>query len=107
MTDELRYETESRPGELRVHIFGDLDMTGTLRLEQELERMLEAAPERLVIDLSGAHFIDSTGMNLLISTEHEARMRGIDVEFVPGPPEVMRVFESTGLTDVLPFRASA
>ena len=105
MPEELRHEIEREAGEPCVRVSGDLDMNGTLRLEGVLDDLLDEAPERILIDLSGASFVDSTGMNLLFSFERDARSRGIAVELVPGPPEVMRVFETTGLASVLPFRA--
>jgi len=33
----------------------------------------------------------------------ETRERGINLTIAPGPPEVQRVFEVSGLVDVLPF----
>lgn len=105
MTDELGYETEREHGEARVRISGELDMNGTMRLEQELERLVQDEPERLVIDLSGVTFIDSTGINLLIAAADETTERGIELRLLPAPPEVMRPFVTTGLIDVLPFES--
>jgi anti-sigma B factor antagonist len=105
MTDDsMRHEIERADRGARVRIFGALDMNGTLRLEQALEQLVDERPERLIIDLSGATFVDSTGMNLLITTEERARREDVEVELVRGPREVMQVFEVTGLVDVLPFR---
>ena len=104
MAEELRYETERRDGGATVRIEGDLDMGGTLRLEQELTRLLDRdRVPTLTLDLSHVTFIDSTGLGLIINTEQAARQDGVDLRLVRGPREVHRVFEMVGLADVLPF----
>ena len=86
---------------------GDFDMEATFTVEPALERAL-ATPglERLVIDLSGLDFIDSTGMGVLMRLNDEARGRSVALALVPGPREVQRVFEVAGLEHALPFAAA-
>ena len=40
---------------------------------------------------------------MLLRLADETRERGIELTIAPGPPEVQRVFEVSGLADVLPF----
>ena len=104
MAQVLEYDTERDDDGAVVRIRGDLDMSGTLRLEQELTRLIERDHVgRLTLDLSGVRFIDSTGLGLVINTEQAARQDGIALELVPASREVHRVFEMVGLADVLPF----
>ena len=107
MADELTYETDRADGVATVRIRGELDMSGTLRLEQELTRLTEQerVPE-LTLDLSRVTFIDSTGLGMIINTDQAARQEGFTLRLVPGPREVHRVFEMVGLADVLPFTGS-
>ena len=108
MADELSYETERGDGRATVRIRGDLDMSGTLRLEQELTRLIERdRVPALTLDLSGVTFVDSTGLGLVINTEQAARQDGIALQIVRGPREVHKVFEMVGLADVLPFTGSS
>ena len=107
MGDELSYETEQREDAATVRIRGDLDMTGMLRLEHELTRLIERdRVADLTLDLQGVSFIDSTALGLIINTDQAARQQGFTLRLVPGPREVHRVFEMVGLADVLPFTAS-
>src|SRR3712207_1699277 len=104
MAEELLYETERADGGATVKIRGDLDMGGTLRLEQEPTRLLDRERvEALTLDLSDVTFIDSTGLGLIINTDQSARQDGIALRLIPGPREVHRVFEMVGFADVLPF----
>ena len=104
MADDLTYETERTDGVATVRIHGDLDMSGTLRLEQELTRLVEQERVKaLTLDLTGVTFIDSTGLGMVINTDQAARQEGFALRLVPGPREVHRVFEMVGLADVLPF----
>ncbi len=108
MADLLTYETERDGDGATVRIQGDLDMGGTLRLEQELTRLMERdRVHQLTLDLRGVTFIDSTGLGLVINTEQSARQEGVVLQLVQGPPEVHKVFQMVGLADVLPFTESA
>ncbi len=108
MADVLTYETERQDGAATVRIAGELDMSGTLRLEQELTRLIERdrVPE-LTLDLRGVTFIDSTGLGMIINTDQAARQENFTLRLVPGPREVHKVFEMVGLADVLPFTESS
>jgi len=108
MGEDLTYETErdGDAGTIRIH--GDLDMSGMLRLEQEITRLAERERVReLTLDLSEVTFIDSTGLGLIINTHQSAEQEGFALHLVPGPREVHRVFEMVGLADILPFTGSA
>ena len=108
MGEELQYETDQRDEAATVRIHGDLDMSGMLRLEQELTRLIERDRVReLTLDLREVTFIDSTGLGLIINTDQSARQEGFALRLVRGPREVHRVFEMVGLADVLPFIESA
>jgi anti-sigma B factor antagonist len=83
---------------------GDFDMEATFTVEPALERALqEPALRRIDLDLHRLHFIDSTGLGVIVRLHAEARQRGIELQLRPGPPHVHRVFEKTGLADALPF----
>ena len=83
---------------------GEFDMAATFTVEPTLERLLdEPGLEALTLDLSALRFVDSTGIGVLVRVTDEAQRRGIALTITPAPPEVQRVFEVSGLADVLPF----
>jgi anti-anti-sigma factor len=87
---------------------GDFDMQATFTVEPALERALEVPGlRRIELDLRGLDFIDSTGMGVIVRLEAEARARGVELRLRRGPRPVHRVFEKSGLADVLPFGSPA
>ncbi len=104
MDDEFRFDLRKEGHDAELRIFGEFDMTGVLRVEPELTQVLEAGDlERLVLDLSGLDFVDSTGLGVIIDLDQRARRGDFELSIVPGPRQVQRVFEVTKLADVLPF----
>ena len=88
----------------KAALSGAFDMAATFTVEPALEQALDRPGlEALEIDLSRLHFVDSTGIGVLLRVEAEARERGVALSIVPAPPEVHRVFEMSGVLDALPF----
>ena len=85
-----------------VRPVGELDL-GTV---DELSAMLAARPNacrRLVLDLSGLTFFDTSGMRLVVETLQDARRAGISLALVRGSEDVQRLFALAGMDDRLPF----
>ena len=55
---------------------------------------------RVIVDMSGVEFCDSTGMNVLLSCLREARERGGELELAAPRPAVMKILQVTGLDSV-------
>ena len=72
-------------------------------LERQLEELRDAGFGRLIVDLGGLRFMDSTGLNLALRWHAAAQQDGFEIGFAPGPPAVQRVFELTGVSEHLPF----
>lgn len=83
---------------------GDLDMATVGAVEHELRRLRESGFRKLVLDLGGLTFMDSSGLHLITKWTNDASKDGFVFELEPGPPAVQRVFELTSMTDLLPFR---
>jgi anti-sigma B factor antagonist len=88
---------------VRVRAIGSLDMATAPLLEQQLEELRDAGFRRLIVDLGGLSFMDSTGVHLALKWHGAASQDGFQIGFAPGPPAVQRVFELTGMTEHLPF----
>jgi anti-anti-sigma factor len=89
-------------GPSRIRVQGELD----LRDAPELGRCLDAeraAGHDVVVDLRELTFIDSSGLAILVWAAESAAHSGRGLTILPGPPNVMRTFEITGLRRLLPF----
>jgi anti-anti-sigma factor len=88
---------------------GELDMSTSPHLKEAIDRPLNTGEEieELVLDLSEVTFCDSTGVALVVRATRAAHAE--NVPFTIAPPrsaEANRVFEVSGMDDVLPFDAT-
>jgi anti-sigma B factor antagonist len=80
-----------------VELFGSLDMAAAPRVRLEVHALLHAGHRRLVLDLRGVDFLDSTGLGLIVALRKRARTLDGELEIVVDSPRVRRVFEITDL----------
>jgi anti-sigma B factor antagonist len=82
-------------------ITGDLDVAGATVAHKRLLGLALRPGDQLVLDLSGLHFMDSTGIRLVLQAREHAIRHGAGFVVVRGPDTVMRVLELVGLDEQL------
>jgi anti-sigma B factor antagonist len=98
---ELNVSSRFHDDHTVVTICGEIDLYTAPRLHSELAGLLaEGMPPRVVIDMSGVEFCDSTGMNVLLSCLRRARERGGELEIAAPKPAVRKILQVTGLDSV-------
>jgi len=98
---ELNVSSRFHDDHTVVTIYGEIDLYTAPRLHSELAAVLaEGTPARLVIDMSGVEFCDSTGMNVLLSCLRRMRERGGELEIAAPRPGVRKILQVTGLDSV-------
>ncbi|GGM70573.1 anti-sigma-B factor antagonist [Thermopolyspora flexuosa] len=97
---ELKVSTRVTAGNAVMTIVGEIDLYTAPRLQAEFARLLEDGPSRVVIDMSGVEFCDSTGMNVLLSALKRLRERGGGLEVAAPRPAVRKILQVTGLDSV-------
>jgi len=88
---------------VRVAPWGELDIAAVESLTEELDALWQAGFTRVVLDLSGLTFIDSSGLHLVVTQTAAARSAGHSLTLVPGPDSVQRVFALCGVLGQLSF----
>jgi len=84
-----------------VTVSGEIDLYTVPRLHGELSSALAGGgPVRLVVDMTGVDFCDSTGMNVLLAAHRKAREQGGDLELAGPRPTVRKILQVTGLETV-------
>ncbi len=91
----LSIRTETREDAVVVHVGGDLDVYTAPRLEETLAKALGDG-ERLVLDLSEVHFIDSTALGVLVSAQEQSHAADGDLRLVMDDPYLLKIFHITG-----------
>ena len=76
-------------------------------LSAAFERLRAGGSRRLILDLSGLEFMDSSGLRCILDHDAELRQKGVKLVLVPGPPAVQRVFEITHTKAHLSFADSS
>lgn len=80
-----------------VSLGGEVDVHTAPRLDEELARATGAGSRRVVVDLAGASFIDSTVVGVLLRAHERLGRDGGGLVLVSDDPRILRVFELTGL----------
>jgi anti-sigma B factor antagonist len=80
-----------------VVVEGEVDVATAPALRDELYRLVEHGSSRVVVDLSGMDFIDSTGLGVFVGALKRAREAGGGIELRGLKPSARKVFEITGL----------
>ena len=57
----------------------------------------------MTLDLGGLRFLDTSGLRLVLETVESSRRDGFTFTVLPGPPEIQRLFDLAGVTDMVPF----
>ena len=92
----LKIHTQADGDTLRVTLSGEFDLTAVDRFREQVEEA--ATPWRHAeIDLSDVVFMDSSGLQALVSLNNRARERGLEVTLVRPSHPVTRLFALTGL----------
>jgi len=78
---------------------GEVDVASSPTLSQSLAESLEQG-RKVVADLRGVTFIDSTGLGVLVQALNTATESGGELRLAVTDPNVLKVFEVTALDDV-------
>jgi anti-sigma B factor antagonist len=86
-----------------VHVrpSGELDIATAPEVAAPLAKVSADGHRKVVVDLAGLTFVDSSGMRVLVEAYRAAAQHGVEFAVLPGPPAVQRAFEMAGLKDVL------
>ena len=93
----LEVEVTERPGEAVVTLGGELDITAVDELAGKVAGLLERHPVRLIVDVAGVRFADSSAIALWVRWATEAD----EFELRDPSPLLRRVIEAMGLAGKL------
>jgi anti-sigma B factor antagonist len=104
------FETLHEGATLVVTLRGELDAHDAPRLRElfaaAVAELQGVAGPVLVLDLTGVAFLDSTALGTVLGAVRRAREAGGELRIVLPETAARRIFEITGLHEVLDVRAS-
>jgi anti-sigma B factor antagonist len=89
-----------------LRVTGDVDFDVAPELKQRIVGRVEAGDRKLIIDLSGVGFIDSTAIGVLVAALKRLRDAGGSLMVVCNNEDVRSIFATVGLESVIPLHRS-
>ena len=83
---------------------GELDMDSSEFLERKIAELRAVGTPRLILNLRGLEFMDSSGLRSLIALRNDCMQTGQELELIPGRPAVQRLFTLTGTRELFTWR---
>jgi anti-sigma B factor antagonist len=103
---DLRLDVSEQGDWSVLAVGGEIDVATAPRLREQLIALVNDQHYRIVVDLDGVDFIDSTGLGVLIGALKRVRTHDGDLALVCSEPRILKVFEITGLLTVFAVHPS-
>ena len=84
-----------------VAVSGDIDLYSAPELRERLDDLIASGKTRILVDLGGASFIDSTTLGVLVGAIKRLRVHDGKLTLACADPSILRVFTITGLDQVI------
>ncbi len=97
---EFAVSQEQRGPMPLLRVRGELDIYTAPQLKQAVVTALEGGAASLAVDLSGVEFLDSTGLQVLMSAKKRTAERGGDVFLLGVGGQIRRVFSLLSLEKI-------
>jgi anti-sigma B factor antagonist len=99
---ELNLTTRTESGATVLAADGEIDIHTAPGLRARLSELEQAGVQTIVVDLSGVDFLDSSALGTLVGANKDLRANGGALKVVCARPSILRVFEITRLSEVIP-----
>ncbi|MFC8394570.1 MULTISPECIES: STAS domain-containing protein [unclassified Streptomyces] len=99
----LKTTTRHAPTGPVLEISGDLDYTTVGELRALVTALTLQPGQRLVLDLTGLEFCDSSGITAMIIAHNHAQAAHADIALAAVPDHTLRVLRLVGLDRIFPL----
>jgi anti-sigma B factor antagonist len=101
MQSDFLVDTQVVGRAVTLALSGELDLVSSPILEEAFERVYETEAELIIVDLRGLEFMDSSGLHRLVAGQQRAVQSGRRFGLVRGSEQVQRLFDLTGIGELL------
>ena len=106
MTPESGFPVQMMEGVPVVAAPAEIDITNADGLRTALAEAARNGPGRFVVDMTRTQFCDTAGLHALVAAHQRAQAESGQMVLVMPGAGVLRIFEITGLDNVIPHVAS-
>lgn len=100
---DLGLDVAERNGYAVLSVRGEVDVYTAPKFRERLIELVSEGKHRIVVDLEGVDFLDSTGLGTIIGALKRARTHGGELRLVCAQSRITRLFEITGLDKAVPL----
>lgn len=100
---DLELKIRQKSGITVVGAAGEIDVFTAPDLDAGLGEVIAAGGVRIVLDLTGVTFLDSTGLGVLVKSLKSVRAEQGWVRLVIGSQKIRKIFDITGLDAAMPL----
>jgi len=87
-----------------IAVSGEVDLYSVPEFQRSLDAAIDGGARRVIVDLTGATFVDSTFLGALVRAMRRLRKYGGDIGVVCCDANLRKVFEITGLDGLITIR---
>ena len=98
---DLGLDVAERNGYAVLSVRGEVDVYTAPKFRERLIELVSEGKHRIVVDLEGVDFLDSTGLGVLVGAYTAVRNAGGRLAIVNDHAAVLKVFTITALHEVL------
>ena len=103
---DLGLDVTDNNGWAVLAVKGEVDVYTAPRFRERLIELVSQGKHKIVVDLDGVDFLDSTGLGVLVGGLKRLRSHDGDLVLVCTQSRILKVFEITGLTKVFQIHES-
>lgn len=103
---DLGLDVSEHNGHTVLAVKGEVDVYTAPRLRERLVELVTEGKRKIVVDLEGVDFLDSTGLGVLVGGLKRLRSNDGEMALVSTQSRILKVFEITGLTKVFSIHDS-
>jgi anti-sigma B factor antagonist len=101
---DLSFETRAVGGTTVLAVGGDVDLHTAPQLRDRIRTLVDEGTRRLVVDMTGVEFLDSTGLGTLLGSRKQLVALDGRLALAGLSDHVLKVFEITSLDQVFDIR---
>jgi anti-sigma B factor antagonist len=99
----LEIEAEQTSTTYHVKLSGEVDLASAEALEEAIRHAEESDADRILVDLEGLDFIDSTGLGTLLEAARRSEANGDRIRFTRGRDSVAELLRLTAIDQTLRY----
>ena len=101
----MQAELSCQAGQVTARLAGELDHHGARNALREVEQAIDAAlPRKLVMDLEGVTFMDSSGIALILRAQQRMQLLDGSLLVCNVPAQAKRVLDAAGIGRLVAIR---